>query len=649
MQQSSVGSFYVNENETVIDPMINPVHQPPLKQYDELLQRDLRYARVVAGASKMPMNMIWVARNTEELSETDLAAFKDIAWGEFVRKRYLSGLPGNTSVQSAATSMLDIVREMNLQSRRLLVMGLHEQVEASEIQLILHLCQAEIIRTEHYRVVANLYRRHDKLYEAFALAVGAFVCASAPFTLGSGTGRYERDLQYEYKKHTTALFVWALRKVHQPDAGSGMEVDYVDRVSRLLVVRPSPSDTMTVGDFKPPGGGDDCCSKYVDAIVKAQQDAETALIKVQDVSGSVRTELNTKIGSLEQRLDTTRHEITLEKAGLADRLTRVTDTILSNIRLESTAHNEKTKNELSDKIQRESDLCNNTCSTNCNATRAEIYTVNQQTNQLGISIATMTASLANHTAIIEELKFSLQTPEESRSLFNSKWRELKQEIVETSNKTKKIDDDLDRLEQSIKDLHDGENGIEATIWKSLDDKITDLLDSRRDTQVSKQIDIIIDENEDVKQLRDNIKHIENQQEQSIGELKQFTYDTAAEIGDRIRTELEPYVTVDQHTGIDPESTRATIRSMVEEEVKLHADRQIIQSITAQVFQNQISNEFKKFAAALNPRTGADFSVNVLHRLLELESKSGIPGNEVFADQDHRMGVDAEFLIPPPPP
>jgi hypothetical protein len=100
--------------------------------------------------------------------------------------------------------MLEIVRDLNLQRRRFQIMGLHEQVEASEIHLVLHLCQAGLIRTDKYRITANRFRRHDKLFEAFGLAVGAFVCASAPFTLGAATTRYERDLQYEYKKHTTA-------------------------------------------------------------------------------------------------------------------------------------------------------------------------------------------------------------------------------------------------------------------------------------------------------------------------------------------------------------------------------------------------------------------------------------------------------------
>jgi len=286
MYQAGGGSFYVAENEMVVDPFVAASTTPSLSvellKCEELVQRDFRYAQLVAGASKMPMGMIWVSRNQDQLvTDADLAALKDIAWTELVKKRYLPGLAGTTTVRTAAASMLEIVREMNLQRRRFLIMGLHEQVEASEIQLVLHLCQAEIIHTDNYRATANRYRRHDKLFEAFALAVGAFVCASAPYTLGSGTTRYERDLQFEYKKTVTALFVWALRKVNDV---RGMDEDYVARISRLIVVKPDDDgDDRRVG-FLGDSGGPDTSSRnnqvLLDAVAEAQNKAETALTRV---------------------------------------------------------------------------------------------------------------------------------------------------------------------------------------------------------------------------------------------------------------------------------------------------------------------------------------------------------------------------------
>lgn len=247
------GVFYTDQaNEIIIDTQLQ--HPIPsqnllldsLLRCNDLVQRDMRYAHLVAGASKMPMNMIWTARNQDELvNDTDLARLKDLTWNEFIQKRYLPAITGGSSLASTASSMLEIVREMNLQRRRFQIMGLHEQVEASEIQLVLHLCQAQILRpntnsASAYRSLANRFRRHDRFYEAFALAVGAFVCSSAPFTLGAATTRYERDLQYEYKKHTTALFVYVLQQ-HPGAVGEAVayDEDYVLRISRLIVVWPS--------------------------------------------------------------------------------------------------------------------------------------------------------------------------------------------------------------------------------------------------------------------------------------------------------------------------------------------------------------------------------------------------------------------------
>lgn len=239
------GTFYVNTGlETVVDPS-NVVVQnqllEELRKCEDLVHLDQRYARLVAGASKMPLSMIWVARNQDEtVSDTDLAAFKDLAWNEFIKKRYLPAVPSSATVGESAASMLEIVREMNLQRRRFQIMGLHEQVEASEIQLVLHLCQVGILHTDRYRAMANRFRRHDKLYEAFALAVGAFVCASAPMTLGAVTTRNERSLQCTYRNELTALFIIALKK-NPGNTAVALEEDYVARIERLIVVWPERS------------------------------------------------------------------------------------------------------------------------------------------------------------------------------------------------------------------------------------------------------------------------------------------------------------------------------------------------------------------------------------------------------------------------
>jgi hypothetical protein len=288
------GVFYTDHaSEVIVDTQL-PVPPPSqnllidsLRRYNDLVQRDMRYAHLVAGASKMPMNMIWSARNQDELvNDLDLAKLKSLAWNEFIQKRYLPAITGGQSLASTASSMLEIVREMNLQRRRFQIMGLHEQVEASEIQLVLHLCQAQIIRSTtntagEYRSLANRFRRHDRLYEAFALAVGAFVCSSAPFTLGSGTTRYERDLQFEYRKHNTALFVYVLQQ--HPGAlveAVAFDEDYVLRISRLIVLWPSSGGggggfLESVPDAPPPPDDRDK-ELILNAVATAQTQAEKA-------------------------------------------------------------------------------------------------------------------------------------------------------------------------------------------------------------------------------------------------------------------------------------------------------------------------------------------------------------------------------------
>ena len=253
------GSFYTStEREVLIDPFVSPPQMQSqltgeLTRYEDLVRRDFRYAHLVAGASKMPMNMIWVSRNQGgDVNDQDLAALRDVAWTEFVKKRFLPSVAEGSSVAEAAASMLEIVRSMNLQRRRFQIMGLHEQVEASELQLVIHLCQAGLLHTGDYRVTANRFRRHDKFFEAFALAVGAFVCSSAPFTMGVATTQLNRSLQFEYKKQTTALFVYVLQEnrslVNQ--TGFGFDEDYVARIARFIIV--SQDDSTTAGQLPPP-------------------------------------------------------------------------------------------------------------------------------------------------------------------------------------------------------------------------------------------------------------------------------------------------------------------------------------------------------------------------------------------------------------
>ena len=268
------GSFYTRaESEILIDPFVSPPQMQTqlageLARCEDLVRRDYRYAHLVAGASKMPMNMIWVARNQGgDVNDRDLSMLKDVAWNEFVKKRFLPSVAEGTPVCEAAASMLEIVRSMNLQRRRFQIMGLHEQVEASELQFIIHLCQAGLLHTSDYRITANRFRRHDKFFEAFALAVGAFVCSSAPYTMGVATTQLNRSLQFEYKKQTIALFVYVL----QENRGlvnniNGFDEDYVARIARLIIVS---QDGNGIAGHRP----EEECPKDSEAFIRAAVDA----------------------------------------------------------------------------------------------------------------------------------------------------------------------------------------------------------------------------------------------------------------------------------------------------------------------------------------------------------------------------------------
>jgi hypothetical protein len=70
-----------------------------IKRCEGLVQKDYRYAHLCSGAAKMPMESIWVPRNQDELvNDVDLAKFKDLAWTEFVKKRFLPSVSPTTSV-----------------------------------------------------------------------------------------------------------------------------------------------------------------------------------------------------------------------------------------------------------------------------------------------------------------------------------------------------------------------------------------------------------------------------------------------------------------------------------------------------------------------------------------------------------------------
>ena len=392
------GKFYFNPGlETVVDPFQPPMLQnqmlEELRKCDQLVQLDYRYAKIVQGASKMPWTMVWAARNQDDpVSDTDLAELRNVSWNEIIRKRYLPSLPGTMTVGETTASMLDIVREMNLQRRRFQIMGLHEQVEACEIHLVLQLCQSGILQSDRYRVMANRFRRHDKLFEAFGLAVGAFVCASAPFTLGSGMARYERDLQYEYRKNVTVLFVWVLQQnLLGLNVAAVLDEDYVARISRLIVVWPDEDEgkgrksrrigLASSGDRCKGGDGSCCCEEVrnmmLDSIATAQGDADKARIE------TVRLRERTEAAAVRIEEEVTREKVEIRRL-LDEKAVEFTSSAIRDVRELIDEKTRVANEEMRDWMARTQEIMNRRI-------HDEIRTMNNKLDEHIETVATMKA------------------------------------------------------------------------------------------------------------------------------------------------------------------------------------------------------------------------------------------------------------------
>lgn len=136
------------------DMATSPYDSPTLIKWhkcDRLLHLDWRYAKIVQGVSKMPWDVVW--------------------------------------------------------RREQATLGLHEQVGACEAYLVQRLVNDGVIaRNNRHGTVANRFRRHDKLFEAFGIAVGALMTTDAPME-----SIYDRDMQNYHRKQMIDLFAWSLR------------------------------------------------------------------------------------------------------------------------------------------------------------------------------------------------------------------------------------------------------------------------------------------------------------------------------------------------------------------------------------------------------------------------------------------------------
>ena len=216
---------------------------------------DLHYCSAVEGASQE--SNLWVARNGDAsgMSDVDLQRFKNIAWNECVVKRFLPSQDG--SVLDVGRSMLQIVRNLNLQWKGFEVMGLHPKVEAAEKQIVMSCMEKRLLLHDlDVGRIARCLRRCPHFRDHFANAVGCHIVAKTGHTPGLSTTQYNTDLDYVYKNQGLYFFESALKRnrslvVDCIADGSPLGVDYIPRLCGLKLV--SRGDVMLQNPPEKPG------------------------------------------------------------------------------------------------------------------------------------------------------------------------------------------------------------------------------------------------------------------------------------------------------------------------------------------------------------------------------------------------------------
>lgn len=246
MGGSFLYSQVADEDTLVVDPDVPPqaTTQGQLRHEVERFQAyfdmDLYFCRAVEGVSQE--SNLWVARNSDAsgLSDVDLQRFKNIAWNECVVKRFLPTQEG--SVTDVGRSMLQIVRNLNLQWRGFEVMGLHPKVEAAEKQIVM-VCMEKRLLAHDLDVgrVARCLRRCPNFRDFFSNAVGCHIVAKTGHTPGLSKTQYNTDLDYVYKNQGLYFFESALKRnrglvVDCIAEGSPLGVDYITRLCGLKLV-----------------------------------------------------------------------------------------------------------------------------------------------------------------------------------------------------------------------------------------------------------------------------------------------------------------------------------------------------------------------------------------------------------------------------
>jgi precorrin-6B methylase 2 len=284
LQHGMEGRFYVQPEALIVDPDSVPESESQenlrveLEDYEALMSNDHAYCTHVEGAAQE--SNLWVPRNQHEtfLTEADLQRFKNVAWNECVVKKFLAGRDG--AADTVGQSMIDIVRNLNLQWGRLHIMGLHPKVESAEKQVVM-VCMDKGLLPFGLDVgkVSRSLRRCEHFRDFFANAVGGQVVANTGRTPGLAKTQYGTDMDYAYKNKTQFFLERALQKYkHMVEEclNHADNEDYVERLAKLRVVAPTSYEMLN--STQPPDrlvmGGSSGISGVLDGMTMENTSAE---------------------------------------------------------------------------------------------------------------------------------------------------------------------------------------------------------------------------------------------------------------------------------------------------------------------------------------------------------------------------------------
>jgi hypothetical protein len=424
--------------------------------------------------------------------------------------------------------------------------------------------------------MANRFRRHDKLFEAFGLAVGAYVCASAPFTLGSGMARYERDLQFEYRKNATALFVWVLQQnMTGLDATAVLDEDYVARISRLIVVWPDDDDSRKrkkrIG-FEAPKkddeGGGARINMLLDAVAGAQGDADHAKAEISRIQARIegwQDRVQEQIENERRHLDTKLAEKVAEtKAGLNELLSQRIDAARTQI---MTAH-EGGFTRLDHQMGRIAEAQR----TELDRRNAEIRSIITRLDGMDVSIREIRASDSKRSSPVRE-------SDRSGLSDSAEVSEMKREIEEMKNKieglSRKVNETATKPKERSDRGRDAEYDVPENVRGDNDDRIAEIKTALGFTKSDMEQHIVMTDNKirGLEAIIDELNERMSTQEYATGDMRQLLEQKNEEQSHEPMRDMDTRI----QSAIQSDRFRNDLKTQIAESVKHELAIQQLQS------------------------------------------------------------------------